>query len=104
MNLTERIQEIEKHLAEIDKQPAEIPNTEIHYLDIECETHGAYQARKRVSTSGLKLASRPSPCPKCLLEELEKLRTEKQQSDERGKKRLIEKLLAELNIPERFIP
>lgn len=104
MNLTERIQEIEKHLAEIDKQPAEIPNTEIHYLDIECETHGAYQARKRVSTSGLKLASRPSPCPKCLLEELEKLRAEKQQSDERGKKRLIENLLADLNIPERFIP
>lgn len=104
MNLIEKIQDIEKQLAELGKSPAEIPNTEIHHLDVECENHGIYKARKRVSTNGFKVPSRPSPCPQCLTEELAKLKSDKQQSDERGKKRLIENLLSNLNIPERFMP
>ncbi|HIH5821206.1 TPA: ATP-binding protein [Proteus mirabilis] len=102
MNLSDKIEQIERQLESLSKPPAEIPKTEVTIVELTCSKHGAYQARTRSSKTAISIPSRPTPCPHCLMEELEALKIEQRDYDMRFKKKLTEKLLDELHVPERF--
>ncbi|MCW6607256.1 ATP-binding protein [Yersinia ruckeri] len=104
MNLIEKIINVEKRLNDLSKPPIEIEHTVVVYSTAVCEKHGEFERRTRQSVGLVKVPSYPSPCPKCLAEELDHLKSEQQAIDQRGKQRRIDNLMRELEIPKRFIP
>nr|WP_108943311.1 ATP-binding protein [Morganella morganii] len=102
MNMTEKIKELQKHIADLSKPMPEIPHTEIQCATLTCEKHGSYESRKRVSTGLVKVPSRWTGCPDCLKEELIRMQEQQQEIDERTRQRRISHLMENLNVPERF--
>lgn len=102
MTLDEKISSLEKRLSELSKPPIEIEHTTVEFCTGNCEKHGEYEQRNRRSTGPIKFASRPSECPECLRDELIELQAEKIKIDEASRKRTVEFLLNNLEIPERF--
>ncbi|MCE9910041.1 ATP-binding protein, partial [Hafnia paralvei] len=89
MNLIEKIINVEKRLNDLSKPPIEIEHTVVAYSTAVCEKHGEFEQRTRQSIGPVKVPSYPSPCPKCLAEELASLKAEQQTTDERAKQRRI---------------
>ena len=104
MNLIEKIINVEKRLNDLSKPPIEIEHTVVAYSTAVCEKHGEFEQRTRQSVGPVKVPSYPSPCTKCLAEELAALKAEQQATDERAKQRRIDNLMRELEVPERFAP
>lgn len=102
MELEEKITLITKHLDELSRPPADIPNTEVISETVTCDKHGQYVQRKRVTKGPVKLAAAPSRCPECLREELNFLHEEKRKWSERARQATIERLMGQLAVPERF--
>ena len=102
MTLDEKISQLEKKLAELSSPPIAIEHTAVEIGTGICEKHGEFEQRNRYSTGPIKFASRPSECPECMRDELIRLQVEKIKSDEESRKRNVEFLLNNLDIPERF--
>lgn len=103
MTLEEKIHSLEKVLSELSQEPLEILNSKVEFDDANCEKHGPFQQRRRVSTTHIKVPSVPSRCPGCLRDELIELQAEKIRIDEASRRRNIEMLMEELDIPSRFL-
>ncbi|EPY8880722.1 ATP-binding protein, partial [Escherichia coli] len=102
MTLDEKISQLEKKLAELSSPPIAIEHTAVEIGSGICEKHGEFEQRNRYSTGPIKFASRPSECPECMRDELIRLQAEKIKIDEESRKRNVEFLLNNLDIPERF--
>lgn len=102
MTLDEKISQLEKQLVELGQPPLDIPNSEVHFESANCDKHGEFEQRRRVSTSHIKIPTIPSRCPGCIREELIERQAEKIQIDESARKRHVEDLLRRLDIPDRF--
>ncbi|EPM3376891.1 ATP-binding protein, partial [Escherichia coli] len=82
--------------------PIAIEHTAVEIGSGICEKHGEFEQRNRYSTGPIKFASRPSECPECMRDELIRLQAENIKIDEESRKRNVEFLLNNLDIPERF--
>lgn len=103
MELEEKISTIEKMLEILSKSPEQIPNCEVVTESVFCEKHGEYEQRKRILTNSvINLPSPPSRCPGCLRDELLFLQAEKARWEKRTRQQNVERLLRQLEIPERF--
>ncbi|HBV5823981.1 TPA: ATP-binding protein, partial [Klebsiella pneumoniae] len=104
MELEEKITAIERMLDQLSKPPEDIPNCEVVIERVCCEKHGEYEQRKRILTSSIiiNLPSPPTRCPGCLEDELNFLKDEKVRWDKRVRQQTAERLLRQLDIPERF--
>jgi DNA replication protein DnaC len=101
MELEEKITAIERMLDQLSKPP-EHPELRSGYRARCCE-HGEYEQRKRILTSSIiNLPSPPTRCPGCLEDELNFLKDEKVRWDKRVRQQTAERLLRQLDIPERF--
>lgn len=85
MELEEKITAIERMLDQLSKPPEDIPNCEVIIERVCCEKHGEYEQRKRI-----------------LEDELNFLKDEKVRWDKRVRQQTAERLLRQLDIPERF--
>lgn len=104
MELEEKIALLEKHLVELSKPPVEIEHSEVLLEMINCEKHGQYEQRKRVSVVGkIKIPCIPTRCPGCLRDEVSFLKEEKIRWEERTRQQNVDRLLRYLEIPERFV-
>ncbi|HAV2044987.1 TPA: ATP-binding protein [Raoultella ornithinolytica] len=103
MELEEKITAIERMLDQLSKPPEDIPNCEVVIERVCCEKHGEYEQRKRILTSSIiNLPSPTTRCPGCLEDELNFLKDEKVRWDKRVRQQTAERLLRQLDIPERF--
>lgn len=102
MQLHEKISQIEKKLEELKVAPLDIQYTTVEFGTGNCEKHGEFEQRNRISTGPIKLPTRPSECPSCLQEELDLLNRELDQQNRAARERNIERLMLDLQIPERF--
>lgn len=102
MQLHEKITQIERKLEELKSPPLEIPNSSVEISTGQCDKHGEFEQRNRISTGPIKIPTRPSECPTCMREELDLLKRELEQQTREARKRNVERLLLDLNIPERF--
>lgn len=102
MQLHEKISQIEKKLEELKVAPLDIQYTTVEFGTGNCEKHGEFDQRNRISTGPIKLPTRPSECPSCLQEELDLLNRELDQQNRAARERNIERLMLDLQIPERF--
>lgn len=102
MTLDEKITSLEKKLTELSKPPVEIEHTAVEFCTGNCEKHGEFEQRNRYSTGPVKFAARPSECPECLRDELIELQAERIRIDEVARQNNIERLLRQLDVPERF--
>ncbi|WP_058912844.1 ATP-binding protein [Entomohabitans teleogrylli] len=104
MNLDERISALEKKLIELASPPQIIEHSEVVISREICPEHGEYEQRRRISTAQapIRLPVIPSRCPGCIREELIGLQAEKINREELVRKNTTDRLLAELNVPERF--
>ncbi|MBC0853859.1 ATP-binding protein [Pantoea stewartii] len=100
----ERISKVQNQLQELNNPAKEIENTVLEMVDAVCDRHGKFQQRVRTMRLGnsVKGMSSRSECQKCLEEKLVKLQREKDQQIEQRKKSDIDRLLGDLNLPERF--
>lgn len=103
MELEEKISTIEKMLEVLSNPPEQFPNCELVCERVFCEKHGEYEQRKRMFTNGVvKLPSPPTRCPGCLRDELSFLKAEKVRWEKQVRQQSVERLLRQLEIPERF--
>ncbi|MGQ6073474.1 ATP-binding protein [Serratia sp. IR-2025] len=102
MNIDERISHLEKKLSELSKPPVEIAHSHVEMVTANCPVHGVYEQRTRISVGIVKIPSVPSTCPHCLRDELTSLKGQKARAGEDARIRTIERLKADLQIPERF--
>lgn len=103
MTLDEKINQLEKRIAELSQPPVQHEDIELTISTENCETHGPFECRTRhFLNSVVKIPPRPSCCPECLKEELGRLQAERVSINEAARKRNIERLLDGLNIPARF--
>ncbi|RFU89311.1 MULTISPECIES: ATP-binding protein [Citrobacter] len=102
MQLHEKISQIERKLEELKVAPLDIQYTTVEFGTGNCEKHGEFEQRNRISTGPIKLPTRPSECPSCLQEELDLLNRELDQQNRAVRERNIERLMLDLQIPERF--
>ncbi|XUA17467.1 ATP-binding protein [Citrobacter sp. OP27] len=103
MELEEKISTIEKMLDILARPPEQIQNCDVIRETVCCDKHGEYEQRKRVLIdSPIKLPSPPTRCPGCLREELDFLKDEKIRWENRSRQLNVERLLRQLEIPERF--
>lgn len=103
MTLDEKINQLEKRIAELSQPPVQHEDIELTISTENCETHGPFECRTgHFLNSVVKIPPRPSCCPECLKEELGRLQAERVSINEAARKRNIERLLDGLNIPARF--
>lgn len=102
MQLHEKISHIEKKLEELSAPPLDIPHSAVEFAMVQCEKHGEFEQRSRVSTGPIKIPTRPSECPDCMREELDLLRRELEHQNSDARRRNVDRLMLELEIPERF--
>ncbi len=103
MTLDEKINQLEKRIAELSQPPVQHEDIELTISTENCETHGPFECRTRhFLNSVVKIPPRPSCCPECLKEELGRLQAERISINKAARKRNIERLLDGLNIPARF--
>lgn len=102
MDINEKISILEKKLFELSQPPLDIPHSRVEFSTANCETHGDFEQRNRISTGPVRIPTKPSECPGCMREELSLLIREREQMDKQARARTIDRLKGELQIPERF--
>lgn len=102
MQLHEKITQLEKKLEELNSPPLDIPHSSVEFATAQCDKHGEFEQRSRISTGPIKIPMKPSECPECMRQELALLNRELEQQNREARKRNIERLMLDLQIPERF--
>jgi len=102
MNLEEKISQLEKKIIELSQPPMDIPHSRVEMKNTICEKHGEYEQRTRLSTGPVRIPAAPSQCPGCLQEKLSSLQLQRDRAGEEARRRTIERLKEDLQIPERF--
>lgn len=102
MNYEQEIQNLRDRVKHQQLPPKDIPNTVVETITAICDKHGQFEQRTRKSISGMKIPSMPSECPGCLEERITNLETEQERMAVRRKESEINRLIDNLNLPERF--
>lgn len=103
MNYTEQIETVRQKLADLSAPPKQLDNVTFEEVQAVCDKHGAFMQRCRRAKLMTTVMETKSDCPKCLQEKLAKLEREKAESEQRWKQSQIERLLNDLQLPERFV-
>lgn len=102
MNYEEQIQQLQRNIHILSVPPEEIPNTVVEVCTAVCDKHGKFDQRTRKATGGIKIPTRPSECPSCLQDKITNLHAEQEKMAARRKESEINRLIDNLNLPERF--
>ncbi|AHF77930.1 Phage replication protein [Sodalis praecaptivus] len=102
MDYRENIEAIKQKLADISAPPKPIENTVYEEVQAVCDKHGTFNQRCRKMLVLSKVMETKSECPACLREKLVKLQQDADEADQRRKRNEINRLMGELNLPERF--
>lgn len=102
MNYTDQIETVRQKLADLSMPPKQLDNVTYEEVQAVCDKHGSFMQRCRKAKLMTTVMESKSDCPKCLEERLAKLESDKAESDRRFKQSQIERLLNDLQLPERF--
>ncbi|EOZ1474112.1 ATP-binding protein [Enterobacter asburiae] len=104
MTLEEKITDLEKQLDALGKPPEIMEHTEVEISTEHCEKHGDFECRTRITSSSfvIKIPPRKSRCPGCIRDEIIGLQAQRIKLDAEARERDIQRLMASLDLPERF--
>ncbi|WP_276724158.1 ATP-binding protein [Pantoea septica] len=100
----DKIAKVQRQLEELEAPPKHIENTVFEVIQAVCDKHGVFEQRcrkMRIGVSGKEMVTR-SECKKCLEDKLAKLKEDGAVLLERRKQSDINRLMGDLNLPERF--
>lgn len=102
MGYRAEIESVRKKLDDLNHPPKQLDHVTFEVIQAVCDRHGVFEQRCKKTKLMTTVMETKSECPACLQEKLEKLQQEEAASEERWKQSQIDRLMSDLQLPERF--
>lgn len=100
MNYQQEIEFIQKKLRSLAEPPKEFEHSELTITSAYCDSHGEFEQRQRKAAIGNLVTK--TECPDCLRDRLKELDRVRERDNDRHRQNQIERLMMDLQLPERF--
>lgn len=100
MSYQQEIETIQKKLRSLAEPPKEFEHSELTIAPAYCDRHGEFEQRQRKQAFGN--ITTKTECPDCLKDRLQELERVRERDNDRHRQSQIDRLMMELNLPERF--
>ncbi|WP_313382837.1 ATP-binding protein [Pantoea sp.] len=102
MGYRAEIESVRKKLDDLNHPPKQLDHVTFEVIQAVCDRHGVFEQRCKKTKLMTTVMETKSECSACLQEKLEKLQQEEAASEERWKQSQIDRLMSDLQLPERF--